>query len=468
MAANGAAVGAAAATEVDKDPMITYAITGGNSSGAYAIDANGNITVANNAALTFSTTPTVLTITATNNGAGGIAPASSTATRTVALWEITASATPITSDSSTTVTVTLLTAGTVTVPVSINWGDGSTPGAATLSTAAPSQQLVHFYSANPDKANPAAPIPIDVSYTATGQQVETQTQAQVAGAEIGIAFIPVTTSAFVEVVAPPTIQAAATLAVVEQQVSQQVDMGVAPGQTTSGNERQVLLQIVSPLGDEGSAIAVPEQDLNDLPSLFKKLPDGHYRVYLQEGDRHRLVLDVTVRQGRPVDTSEDTAATSDRPPTSQTESDGANGLVQQATVPNAAVQPAPANPAADDPAPPALGPSAPLSPASPLPIPVPFNPAPTAPVTGHGTPAAAALPSDFSHRGLASARPRGESPFSAAWAEKWAAWSAAGVAAAAVINGVDPDHADALMERMSKRSLSKSARRARQLRKSTE
>ena len=200
----------------------------------------------------------------------------------------------------------------------------------TLSTAAPTQQLVHIYSANPNKADPPAPIPIDVLYTATGHQVETETTAQIAGTEIGIAFIPVTTSAFVEVVAPPTIQVAPTTAVVEQQVSQQVDTGVAPGQTTSGNERQVLLRIVSPTGDEESAIPVPNRDLNDLPDLFKKLPDGHYRVYLAEGGRQRLVLDVLVRQGRPVDTSEEAATAGDRPPTSQTESDGANGLADAA------------------------------------------------------------------------------------------------------------------------------------------
>ena len=66
LAPNGAVVGSAKATDVDANANITYAIIGGNTSGDYAIDSNGNIIVANDAALVFGSTPTVLTITATN------------------------------------------------------------------------------------------------------------------------------------------------------------------------------------------------------------------------------------------------------------------------------------------------------------------------------------------------------------------------------------------------------------------
>ncbi len=68
--ANTTAVGTVLATDPDSGQVLTYAITGGNTGGAFAINpANGQITVANSAALDFETTPTFnLTVTVTDNG----------------------------------------------------------------------------------------------------------------------------------------------------------------------------------------------------------------------------------------------------------------------------------------------------------------------------------------------------------------------------------------------------------------
>ncbi len=65
-------VGAVSATDPDVDDTLTYSITGGNTSGAFAINAStGAVTVANPAALDFETTPTFsLTVqVADNHGA---------------------------------------------------------------------------------------------------------------------------------------------------------------------------------------------------------------------------------------------------------------------------------------------------------------------------------------------------------------------------------------------------------------
>ncbi|MHB0969746.1 MAG: cadherin domain-containing protein [Thermoanaerobaculia bacterium] len=68
--ANGTFVGPVAASDPDAGQTLTYAITAGNTAGAFAIDAAGVITVANTAVLDFETSPTfVLTVTATDNGA---------------------------------------------------------------------------------------------------------------------------------------------------------------------------------------------------------------------------------------------------------------------------------------------------------------------------------------------------------------------------------------------------------------
>jgi VCBS repeat-containing protein len=63
------AVGSAAATDPDAGQTLTYAIVDGNTGGAFAIDAQGNITVANAAALNFeSLSSFTLTVQATDNG----------------------------------------------------------------------------------------------------------------------------------------------------------------------------------------------------------------------------------------------------------------------------------------------------------------------------------------------------------------------------------------------------------------
>ncbi|QIX59831.1 T9SS type A sorting domain-containing protein [Hymenobacter sp. BT18] len=86
-APNGTSVGAAiAATDPDGNTL-TYAITGGNTGGAFAINASsGQLTVANSAALDFETTPSfALTVQVTDNGT----PASSaSATVTVNLIDV--------------------------------------------------------------------------------------------------------------------------------------------------------------------------------------------------------------------------------------------------------------------------------------------------------------------------------------------------------------------------------------------
>lgn len=66
----GTIVGTNAANDPDAGTVVTYAITGGNSNGAFSIDASGNIRVANPAAIDFESGQTnfTLVITATDNG----------------------------------------------------------------------------------------------------------------------------------------------------------------------------------------------------------------------------------------------------------------------------------------------------------------------------------------------------------------------------------------------------------------
>ncbi|MBB5209716.1 endonuclease [Chiayiivirga flava] len=81
----GTVVGSVAANDPESNAL-TFEITSGNTGGAFAIDADGDITVANAAALDFETTPQfVLGVTVTDNG---LPPQSDVATITVNLTDI--------------------------------------------------------------------------------------------------------------------------------------------------------------------------------------------------------------------------------------------------------------------------------------------------------------------------------------------------------------------------------------------
>ncbi len=85
--AAGTAVGTVVASDPDLPAQtLSYALTAGNGSGAFAIDAAGAVTVANPAALDFETTPSfTLTVTVTDNGSPAL---SATGTLTVTLNDI--------------------------------------------------------------------------------------------------------------------------------------------------------------------------------------------------------------------------------------------------------------------------------------------------------------------------------------------------------------------------------------------
>ena len=96
-AANGTVVGTVAASDPDAGDTLSYAITGGNTGGAFAINAStGEITVNNSAALNFETNPTFnLTVQVTDAGTPGL---SDTATVTINLNNL--NETPVVNDQS--------------------------------------------------------------------------------------------------------------------------------------------------------------------------------------------------------------------------------------------------------------------------------------------------------------------------------------------------------------------------------
>ncbi|WP_425396859.1 Calx-beta domain-containing protein [Aeoliella sp.] len=96
------------------------------------------------------------------------------------------------------------------------------------------------------------------------------------------------------------------------------------GEVSSATERFFRLHIVLPDGRMLEGIRLPDGMMDDLPALFAKLPDNHYRIYFVRGDgqSERLVVDVVLRNHRPTDPADASDGTRDRPPTEQFQQPG--------------------------------------------------------------------------------------------------------------------------------------------------
>ena len=68
---------------------------------------------------------------------------------------------------------------------------------------------------------------------------------------------------------------------------------------------QVILQVLNPEGKVTDLVGMDERVLDNLPELFRKLPDGRYRIFFNNmWAAPRLLLDVHLRGGRPADAAE--------------------------------------------------------------------------------------------------------------------------------------------------------------------
>ena len=84
--------------------------------------------------------------------------------------------------------------------------------------------------------------------------------------------------------------------------------------TVAGAEPRLVLRIVLPSGEEDKDHdeTLPTEVLDNLRKLFKRLPDGHYRIYqIQPDGVERLVVDVIVRQGRSIDAADEAEGAAD-------------------------------------------------------------------------------------------------------------------------------------------------------------
>jgi hypothetical protein len=228
----------------------------------------------------------------------------------------------ITSSGETSVRALYGPAGESNLTILINWSDGTT-STATVSTLA-SVLFEHQYFGHPS-GNPQSYQPIPITVTAVRDpnisfvgrdRVVATVFAGVPGTGFGIFFLdttpkapPLNTFVFRSDSAPVSQPAALVQAVVTETLTPPREVRVAEA-------REVILSVVLPDGEEREAVRLQVDVLSDMPQLFKKLPDGRYRLYLTDpgSEQHRMVIDVDLREGRPFDPADESEAAQDRPP----------------------------------------------------------------------------------------------------------------------------------------------------------
>jgi hypothetical protein len=249
-----------------------------------------------------------------------------TASTTIAVQDVAPTLTNLTgtdvgSNGIATLTGTIAHPGTSPLSLVINWGD-----TAQVINNVPQGafDITHFYSAAPNPANPTAPIPIHISVvdddnlSASGDHTSAVPGL---GPLAAIFFMP----------APPTLpqifvqsSGLGDYVAVQPNVltftTVQFDLRPPRRDASSTAEAAVVLRTIDVAsGTERGVVVLPVDVLNNLPQLFSKLPDDHYRLYYNEQGTERLIMDVMVRRGKAIDPTDDSEGTQDRPPTSHME-----------------------------------------------------------------------------------------------------------------------------------------------------
>ncbi len=244
----------------------------------------------------------------------------------------------VTSDGTTELTLTFTDPGTDEFEVLVAWGEnqdvaledrwvvevdhtGATPA---------TYVLTHRYTGPPNPDAITADIPISVvirdddfssaTTLAIGQSnIETVLIGQPGTEDANFA---IDTTPEIPVIEFPRLEEVLVTADAASSEGTQTDTTMVEtrgGEVAATSDRYFRLHVVMPDGRMLEGIRLPDDVLDDLPALFAQLPDNHYRIYLVQGDNRleRLVLDVVVRDHRPVDPSDASDGTRDRPPTDE-------------------------------------------------------------------------------------------------------------------------------------------------------
>ncbi len=237
----------------------------------------------------------------------------------------------------TTLTIVFTDPGADVITVWVDWGDKlSLPPEQRFvavemhAGATPFQYVTNYaYSGPPDPQNPSADIIItafvrdDDFGTPAGNLGQSNslsvaidnpgTEGNNIAIDTTLQIPAVDFPRFVEVTTANVSQAGAAL---RQQLA---DVRGSGADASAVAERYFELRVRRPDGTLSDGVRLKNEALDDLPKLFRSLPDNRYVIYLvrTENNSRRLVMDVTVRNGRVIDPSDDSDGARDRPPTEE-------------------------------------------------------------------------------------------------------------------------------------------------------
>ncbi|MES1213598.1 MAG: hypothetical protein ABUL64_03345, partial [Singulisphaera sp.] len=186
--------------------------------------------------------------------------------------------------------------------------------------------ITHYYDAPPDEANPSAPITVtfqvasDTNLAANANHSSAISGLGPVGGQLALFYVQQQTTIpkfdgggqHLDVV--PAQPIALTFNTV------QFDLRPPQGQGLANTKAVVALRVFdTENSSERGVVILPVDVLNNLTELFAKLPDDHYRLYYVEQGTERMIMDVVVRHGKPIDPLDESEGTQDRPPTSHLE-----------------------------------------------------------------------------------------------------------------------------------------------------
>ncbi|MCL4205578.1 MAG: hypothetical protein KJ000_24115 [Pirellulaceae bacterium] len=278
--------------------------------------------------------------------------------------------------------VTVNDPGVVNYQIEVDWGDGTvltyrpegTFSGGNDFVSEDTYRLSYVYQPDnlPDPENPAAPIPVKVTIRYDGRNVEdsaggfvrgivfregggelsttVETELTVPGTGL-FGFVKVTESVIVPVELRPITPVVYVLTDVAPTIRQEemYALQAAAAEQASIGAMRIFFRRVDAAGKEGPDVELPLDAFDrGLDTLFRKFPNGHYRVYLQEANsqRIRLIREIHVYQGRivPADFRDDVM---ERQPGSDSGESPNGAAAESQAEPAGAEQPV--GPAADDP-----------------------------------------------------------------------------------------------------------------------
>ncbi|MCA9229492.1 MAG: hypothetical protein KDA57_02480 [Planctomycetales bacterium] len=234
--------------------------------------------------------------------------------------------------------------GADTLYVYVDWGDIRDPGNPALPGPMPyvidpttydgpgtfTVTLKHKYSGPPNPLSPSSDIVINVfvgddDFGKPGVQADGMSQIRtVAISNPGDGTDPVhidTTPQVPRLLFPRDSQEGVFLeasTTVEESL-RRTDLRAASGDPSITTDRFLELRVIDAAGQLGEGYRLKTEVLDDLPGLFRELPDNHYAIFLVrlETNTRRLVIEVYVRNGKVIDPGDDSEGTRDRPPTDE-------------------------------------------------------------------------------------------------------------------------------------------------------